>query len=48
MIIVDNTNTMAWEMKPYITLAVNNGYKVHRVVINSCISWSTFMVHDSW
>ena len=28
MIVVDNTNTMAWEMKPYISLAVNNGYKV--------------------
>ena len=32
LIVVDNTNTMAWEMKPYITLAVNNGYKVYRVV----------------
>ena len=29
LIVVDNTNTMAWEMKPYITLAVNNGYKVN-------------------
>lgn len=29
LVVVDNTNTMAWEMRPYITLAVNNGYKVH-------------------
>ena len=32
LIVVDNTNTMAWEMKPYITLAVNNGYKVHMYI----------------
>ena len=38
LIIVDNTNTMAWEMKPYVTLAVNNGYKVHS------LAWS--MVHN--
>ena len=37
LIVVDNTNTMAWEMKPYITLAVNNGYKVHIMVINSVV-----------
>ena len=26
LVVVDNTNTCSWEMKPYITLAVNNGY----------------------
>lgn len=29
LVVVDNTNTMAWEMRPYITLAVDHGYKVH-------------------
>ena len=29
LIIIDNTNTMAWEMRPYVELAVNNNYKVH-------------------
>ena len=29
LVIIDNTNTMAWEMRPYIELALNNGYKVH-------------------
>jgi len=28
-VIIDNTNTVAWEMRPYIELALNNGYKVH-------------------
>lgn len=27
-IIIDNTNTQAWEMKPYVELAVAHGYKV--------------------
>ena len=27
-IIVDNTNTQAWEMKPYVELAVKHGYSV--------------------
>jgi NEDD4-binding protein 2 len=27
-IIVDNTNTQAWEMKPYVELAVKHGYAV--------------------
>lgn len=27
-IIIDNTNTQAWEMKPYVELAVSYGYKV--------------------
>lgn len=27
-IVVDNTNTMFWEMKPYVQLAVDHGYKV--------------------
>eukprot|EP00090_Calanus_glacialis_P009513 TRINITY_DN17898_c0_g1_i2.p1 TRINITY_DN17898_c0_g1~~TRINITY_DN17898_c0_g1_i2.p1 ORF type:complete len:706 (-),score=276.50 TRINITY_DN17898_c0_g1_i2:410-2527(-) len=29
LVIIDNTNTMAWEMRPYIELALNNGYKIH-------------------
>jgi len=28
LVIIDNTNTMAWEMRPYIELALNNKYKV--------------------
>ena len=28
LIIIDNTNTAAWELKPYIELGVNNYYKV--------------------
>jgi NEDD4-binding protein 2 len=28
IIIIDNTNTQAWEMKPYVELAVSYGYKV--------------------
>ncbi|XP_066476382.1 uncharacterized protein [Tiliqua scincoides] len=27
-IIIDNTNTQAWEMKPYVEAALENGYKV--------------------
>ena len=30
-IIVDNTNTQAWEMKPYVELAVHYGYEVEIV-----------------
>jgi len=29
LVVIDNTNTMAWEMRPYVELAVNNRYKVH-------------------
>ena len=25
LVIIDNTNTMAWEMRPYVELALNNG-----------------------
>jgi len=28
VVIVDNTNTQAWEMKPYVELAYKHGYKV--------------------
>uniref|UniRef100_A0A8C9YUW6 NEDD4 binding protein 2-like 2 n=1 Tax=Sander lucioperca TaxID=283035 RepID=A0A8C9YUW6_SANLU len=27
-IIIDNTNTQAWEMKPYVKMALERGYKV--------------------
>ncbi|XP_035479396.2 NEDD4-binding protein 2-like 2 isoform X2 [Scophthalmus maximus] len=27
-IIIDNTNTQAWEMKPYVTMALERGYRV--------------------
>ncbi|MBD3260457.1 MAG: AAA family ATPase [Candidatus Altiarchaeales archaeon] len=27
-VIIDNTNTQAWEMKPYVEVALNNGYDV--------------------
>jgi len=29
LVIIDNTNTMAWEMRPYVELGLNNNYKVH-------------------
>ena len=29
LIVVDNTNTQAWEMRAYVGLAVSNGYRVH-------------------
>ena len=28
LIIVDNTNTMSWEMRPYIALAAEHRYKL--------------------
>ena len=30
-IIIDNTNTQAWEMKPYVELAIEYGYSVNIV-----------------
>lgn len=30
-IIIDNTNTQAWEMKPYVAAAIANGYEVEIV-----------------
>jgi predicted kinase len=30
-IIIDNTNTQAWEMKPYVAAALENGYEVEIV-----------------
>ncbi|XP_057207301.1 NEDD4-binding protein 2-like 2 isoform X3 [Triplophysa rosa] len=27
-VIIDNTNIKAWEMKPYVKMALKNGYKV--------------------
>jgi len=29
LVVIDNTNTMAWEMRPYVELGLNNNYKVH-------------------
>jgi NEDD4-binding protein 2 len=31
LIVIDNTHTQVWEMRPYVSLAVGNGYKVHIV-----------------
>lgn len=28
-VIIDNTNLQAWEMKPYVQMAVDRGYRVH-------------------
>ena len=37
LIIIDNTNTMSWEMRPYIELGVNFKYKMHILEPNT--SW---------
>ena len=29
LVIVDNTNTMSWEIRPYIAMGAENGYVVH-------------------
>lgn len=33
VIIVDNTNTRRWEMKPYIDLAIQHGYTVEEKIV---------------
>lgn len=41
-IIVDNTNTQAWEMKPYVELAVTHGYTV-KIVEPEPVSFEELM-----
>lgn len=45
-IIIDNTNTQAWEMKPYVELAVSYGYKVS-IVEPEPVSFDEIMARQS-
>jgi len=38
-VIIDNTNTQAWEMENYIILAVNNGYWIEIIEPNTEWAW---------
>ena len=42
LVIIDNTNTQAWEMKPYVELAEKHGYNV-RIVETDPISFNELM-----
>ena len=35
LVVIDNTHTMAWEMRPYITMGVENGYQIHLLEPNT-------------
>lgn len=35
LIILDNTNTTAWEMEPYLKMASRFGYKVEKITVGS-------------
>lgn len=41
-VIIDNTNTQAWEMKPYVDLAVKYGYNV-KIVEPEPVTFDTIM-----
>ena len=45
-IIVDNTNTQAWEMKPYVELAVTYGYTV-RIVEPEPVTFDELMTRQT-
>lgn len=45
-IIVDNTNTQAWEMKPYVELAVTHGYTV-KIVEPEPVSFEELMARQA-
>lgn len=45
-IIVDNTNTQAWEMKPYVELAVTHGYTV-KIVEPEPVSFDELMARQA-
>jgi NEDD4-binding protein 2 len=45
-IIVDNTNTQAWEMKPYVELAVKHGYSV-KIVEPEPVSFEELMARQA-
>lgn len=45
-IIIDNTNTQTWEMKPYVELAITYGYSV-RIVEPEPVSFDELMARQS-
>ena len=45
-VIVDNTNTQAWEMKPYVELAVKHGYSV-KIVEPEPVSFEELMARQA-
>lgn len=44
-IVVDNTNIMFWEMKPYILLAEKHGYEIEWVEAQSEWAWNAEECH---
>jgi NEDD4-binding protein 2 len=45
-VIIDNTNTQAWEMKPYVELAVKHGYSV-KIVEPEPVSFEELMARQA-
>jgi NEDD4-binding protein 2 len=45
-VIVDNTNTQAWEMKPYVELAMTHGYSV-KIVEPEPVSFEELMARQA-
>jgi len=46
-VIVDNTNTQAWEMKPYVELAVKHGYSV-KIVEPEPVTFDELMARQAF
>ena len=40
-IVIDNTNTQAWEMQPYVEIAMNHGYRI-KIVEPTSPWWKQF------
>lgn len=38
-VVIDNTNTQLWEMRPYVELATKHGYDIE--IRHSCTPWAT-------
>lgn len=45
-VIIDNTNTQAWEMKPYVELALTHGYTV-KIVEPEPVTFDELMARQS-
>ncbi|XP_078355373.1 NEDD4-binding protein 2-like 1 [Oculina patagonica] len=39
-VIIDNTNTQAWEMKPYVSMALKYGYQIKFVEPDTSWKWN--------
>jgi len=39
-VIIDNTNTQAWEMKPYVSMALKYGYHIKFVEPDTTWKWN--------